>query len=82
MLFIVVETCCKAFTTIGNNQEIMQNNVEAQHKHMYSLYIGSLCNIALSMARFTCIVTLQVFVKTLNAVRLPSFYRGRENIYE
>ena len=52
MLFIVIEACCKAFTTIGNNQEIMQNNVEAQHKHMYSLYIGSLCNKALSMARF------------------------------
>ena len=41
----------------------MQNNVETQHKHMYSLDIGSLCNIALAMARFTCIVTSQVFVK-------------------
>ena len=69
MLFIVVEACCKAFTTIGNNQEIMQNNVEAQHKHMYSLYIGSLCNIALPMARFTCIVTSQVFLENLNALK-------------
>ena len=23
-----------------NKQQIMQNNVETQHKHMYSLYIG------------------------------------------
>ena len=28
-----------------------------RHKHINLLYIGSLCNIALSMARFTCIVT-------------------------
>ena len=25
----------------------MQNNVETQHNHMYSLCIGSLCNICL-----------------------------------
>ena len=48
---------------LENKQQIMQNNVETQHKHMYSLDISSLCNIALSMARFTCIVTSQVFVK-------------------
>ena len=41
----------------------MQNNVETQHKHMYSLYIGSLCNVAFPMARFTCILTSQVFVE-------------------
>ena len=35
----------------------MQNNVETQRKHMYSLYIGSLYNIAFPMVRFTCIVT-------------------------
>ena len=29
-----------------NKQQIMQNNVETQHKHMYLLYIGSLCNVA------------------------------------
>ena len=46
-----------------SNQQIMQNNVETQPKHMYSLYIGSLCNIVLSMARFTCIVPSQEFVK-------------------
>ena len=23
-----------------NKQQIMQNNMETQHKHMYSLYIG------------------------------------------
>ena len=39
----------------------MQNNVQTQHKNMYSLYIGSLCNVAFPMARFTFIVTSQVF---------------------
>ena len=48
---------------LENKQQIMQNNVETQHKHMYSLYIGSLCNVAFPMARFTCIVTSQVFVE-------------------
>ena len=63
----------------------MQNNVETQHKHIYSLNIGSLCNIAFPMARFTCIVTLQVFLKIWMqwSIALGSgFYRGRENIYE
>ena len=46
-----------------SNQQIMQNNVETQPKHMYSLYIDSLCNIALSMARFTCIVPSQELAK-------------------
>ena len=41
----------------------MQNNVETQHKRMYWLYIGSLCNIAFHMAHYTCIVTSQVFVE-------------------
>ena len=41
----------------------MQNNVETQHKHVYSLYIGSLCNVAFPVARFTCTVTSQVFVE-------------------
>ena len=48
---------------LENKQQIMQNNVETQHKHMYSFYIGSLCNVAFPMARFTCIVTSQVFVE-------------------
>ena len=43
----------------------MQNNVETPHKHI--LYIGSLCNIALPMARLTCIVTFR--------------YLWKENIY-
>ena len=42
---------------LENKQQIMQNNVETQHKHMYSLYIGSWCNVAFPMTRFTCIVT-------------------------
>ena len=48
---------------LENKQQIMQNNVEIQHNRMYSLYIGSLCNVAFPMARFTCIVTSQVFVE-------------------
>ena len=55
--------CSRAFTTIGKQQQIMQNNVETQHKHVYSLYIGSLCNVAFPVARFTCTVTSQVFVE-------------------
>ena len=42
---------------LENKQQIVQINVETQHKHLYWLYIGSLCNIALPMAHFTCIVT-------------------------
>ena len=30
---------------LKSKQQSMPNNVETQHKHMYSLYIGSLCNI-------------------------------------
>ena len=48
---------------LENKQQIIQNNVETQHKHMYSLYIGSLCNLAFPMARFTCFMTSQVFVE-------------------
>ena len=48
---------------LENKQQIMQNNVETQHNRMYSLYIGSLCNVAFPMARFTCLVTSQVFVE-------------------
>ena len=43
--------------------------METQHKHMYTLYIGSLCNIALSMARFTCIMTSQANSKNVNAMK-------------
>ena len=38
-------------------------NVAHLQTHVYSLYIGSLCNIAFPMTRFTCIVTSQVIVK-------------------
>ena len=48
-------------TTIENKQQIIQNNVKTQHKNMYSFYIGSFCNVAFPMARFTFIVTSQVF---------------------
>ena len=43
------------------NKQIMPNHVETQHKQMYSYYIGSLCNVAFPMARFTC--NSQGFVK-------------------
>ena len=48
---------------LKNKQQIVQNNVETPQKHMYSLYIGSLCNVAFPIPRFTCIVTSQVFVE-------------------
>ena len=48
---------------LENKQQIMQNNVETQHNRIYSLYIGSLCNVAFPMASFTCIVTSQVFME-------------------
>ena len=57
----------------------MQNNVETQHKYMNSLYIGSLCNVDLYMARFTCIVTSQVFVKKHSIYFLP--FIGAEKIF-
>ena len=47
---------------LENKQQIMQNNVKTQHNRMYSLYIGSLCNVAFPMTRFSCIVTSQLFV--------------------
>ena len=53
----------KLLLQLENKQEIMQNNEETQHNRMYSLYIGRLCNVAFPMARFTCIVTSQVFVE-------------------
>ena len=37
----------------------MQNNVKTQYKHMYLLNIGSLCNVALTMAGLTGIMTIQ-----------------------
>ena len=37
---------------LTNKQQIMPKIVEIQHKHMYSLYIGSLCNVAFPTARF------------------------------
>ena len=47
---------------LDNKQQIIQNNVETQHKQMYSLYVGSLYNVAFPMARFICIVS-HVFVE-------------------
>ena len=45
-------------------QQIKQSYQGTQHKHIYSLYIGSLCYIAFPMARFTCIMTSPVVVKS------------------
>ena len=62
-LYIDIEAVLELLLQLEIKQQIMQNNVETQHKHMYSLYIGSLCNVTFPMARFTCIVTSQVFVE-------------------
>ena len=53
-LYIGIEDIVELSLQLENKQQIMQNNVEIQHNLMYSLYIGSLCNVALPMARFTC----------------------------
>ena len=62
---------------LENKHQIMQNNVDTQHKHMYSFYIGSLCNVTFPTARFTCIVTSQVLVEKHGT---ELFYRGREHL--
>ena len=62
----------------------MQNIVETQHNRMYSLYIGSLCNVTFPMARFTCIVTSQVFVEIWMrwSIALSSaFYTGKKHLW-
>ena len=64
---------------LENKQQIMQNNVETQHKHIYSLYIGSLCNIAFPMARFTCIVTSHRYSWKAEC-NSSAFYRGRDSL--
>ena len=49
---------------------------------MYSLYIGSLCNVVFPMARFTCILTSHVFVEIWMrwSIALSSaFYTGRKH---
>ena len=42
----------KLLLQLENKQQIMQNNVGTQQKHMFLLYIASLCNVAFPMARF------------------------------
>ena len=69
---------------LENKQQIRQNNAETQHNRMYSLYIGSLCIVAFPMARFTCIVTSQVFVKIWmrwSIARSSAFYTGRKHLW-
>ena len=69
---------------LENKQQIIQHNVETQHNRMYSLYIGSLCNVAFPIARFTCIVTAQVFVEIWMrwSISLSSaFYTGRKHLW-
>ena len=59
---------------LENKQQIIKNNVETQHNRMYSLYIGSLCNVAFLMARdFTGVCG------NLNALR-SAFYTGRKHL--
>ena len=69
---------------LENKQQIMQNNVETQHNRMYSLYIGSLCNVAFPLARFTCIMTSQVLVEIWMrwSIALSSaFYTGIKHLW-
>ena len=69
---------------LENKQQIMQNNVEIQHNRMYSLYIGSLCNVAFPMACFTCIMTSQVFVEIWmrwSKALSSAFYTGRTHLW-
>ena len=69
---------------LENKQQIMQNNVATQPNRMYKLYIGSLCNVAFPLARFTCIMTSQVFVEIWMrwSIALSSaFYTGRKHLW-
>ena len=70
----------KVLLQLENKQQIMQNNIETWHNRIYSLYIGALCNVAFPMARFTCIVTSQVFVEIWMHWALP--FIQAESIYE
>ena len=46
-----------------DRSHVEQLLLQLENKHMYSLFICSLCNVAFPMACFTCIVTSQVFVE-------------------
>ena len=70
---------------LENKQQIMPNNKEAQHSRRYPLYIGSLCNVAFPLARFTCIVTSQVSVEIWMRWSITSssaFYTGRKHLWK
>ena len=69
---------------LENKQKLMQNNVETQHNRMHLLYTGSLCYVAFPMARFTCIVTSQVFVEIWmrwSIALSAAFYTGRKHLW-
>ena len=69
---------------LENKQQIVQNNVKTQHNRMYSLYIGSLCNVAFPKACFTSIVTSQVFMEICmrwNIALSSAFYAGRTHLW-
>ena len=51
----------KSSLQLENKQQIMQNNVETQHKHI--LVVCVQCNKAFSMERFTCIMTSQLGIR-------------------
>ena len=62
-LYIGIEAVL-SFITCGKQTNHAKQFGDSTQGHMYSLYIGSLCNIAFPMARFTCIVNSQVLVKS------------------
>ena len=51
-LYIGIEDIVELSLQLENKHQIMQNNVEIQHNRMYSLCIGSLCNVAFPMAPY------------------------------
>ena len=53
------------------NKQIMQNNVETWHNRMYSLYIGSLCNVAFPM---------EIWMRWSIALS-SAFYTGRKHLW-
>ena len=64
---------------LENKQQTMQNNVEIQHKSMYSIYISSLCiMIAFPLARFT--TGVRGNLNAMNHIALSSAQHLMSNI--
>ena len=68
---------------LENKQQIIQNNVETQHNRMFSLYIGSLCNVAFPMALPASwyFVTFYQIYDTYALINLENIYFKNVLIY-